>query len=201
VITWIATWAKSRPRCRALYKPTSRQYAWLSQQVPRFGGHQVRGTPYSIRVRGFGGHHTQLGGGVRCGVPGIQVRCPRNPSTVNEALSPSFCRPTQDSLPAAGPALPDGIGYPQGSDERFHICDDSPFPSFLAQGHHTQLWGWRCHYRLSLRERFPIHNVAIPGAKSRLYMSLQENSPKKRSWRTKATNCVHPVPERASTSE
>ncbi len=26
---------------------------------------------------------------------------------------------TQDSLPAAGPALPDGIGYPQGSSERF----------------------------------------------------------------------------------
>jgi hypothetical protein len=49
--------------------------------------------------------------------------------------------PTQDSLPAAGPALPDGVGYPQGSDERFHICDDSPFPSFLAQGHHTQSRG------------------------------------------------------------
>ena len=29
--------------------------------------------------------------------------------------------PTQDSFPAAGPALPDGIGYPQGSNERFHI--------------------------------------------------------------------------------
>jgi hypothetical protein len=28
---------------------------------------------------------------------------------------------TQDSLPAAGPALPDGIAYPQGSDEKFHI--------------------------------------------------------------------------------
>ena len=28
---------------------------------------------------------------------------------------------TQDSLPAAGPALPDGIGYPQGFNERFHI--------------------------------------------------------------------------------
>jgi hypothetical protein len=27
----------------------------------------------------------------------------------------------QDSLPAAGPALPDGIGYPQGFAERFHI--------------------------------------------------------------------------------
>ena len=26
---------------------------------------------------------------------------------------------TQDSLLAAGPALPDGIGYPQGSNERF----------------------------------------------------------------------------------
>jgi len=28
---------------------------------------------------------------------------------------------TQDWLPAAGPALADGIGYPQGSDERFNI--------------------------------------------------------------------------------
>ena len=27
----------------------------------------------------------------------------------------------QDSLPTAGPALPDGVGYPQGFDERFHI--------------------------------------------------------------------------------
>ena len=39
----------------------------------------------------------------------------------------------QDSLPAAGPALPDGIGYPQGSCERFHGCNDSSFPSFLAR--------------------------------------------------------------------
>jgi hypothetical protein len=28
---------------------------------------------------------------------------------------------TQDLLPAAGPALPGGIGYPQGSNKRFHI--------------------------------------------------------------------------------
>ena len=41
---------------------------------------------------------------------------------------------TQDSLPAAGPALPGGIGYPQGSDERFRAVSCSPFPSFLAQG-------------------------------------------------------------------
>jgi len=26
---------------------------------------------------------------------------------------------TQDSLPVAGSALPDGLDYPQGSDERF----------------------------------------------------------------------------------
>jgi hypothetical protein len=39
----------------------------------------------------------------------------------------------QDSLPAAGPALSGGIGYPQGSCERFHGCNDSPFPSFLAR--------------------------------------------------------------------
>jgi hypothetical protein len=54
---------------------------------------------------------------------------------------------TQDSLPAAGPALPDGIGYPQGSDKRFHIGDDPPFPSFLTQtrtcaagGHSATHW-------------------------------------------------------------
>src|SRR6516162_8586903 len=45
------------------------------------------------------------------------------------------CPPTtQDSLPAAGPALPDGIGYPQGSRERFQAMSCPPLPSFLAQG-------------------------------------------------------------------
>ncbi len=39
--------------------------------------------------------------------------------------------PTQDSLLAAGPALPGGIGYPQGSNERFPSFEAlSPFPSF-----------------------------------------------------------------------
>ena len=46
----------------------------------------------------------------------------------------------QDSLPAAGPALPGGIGYPQGSCERFHGCNDSPFPSFLARCQFDFLW-------------------------------------------------------------
>src|SRR6516162_6887235 len=37
-----------------------------------------------------------------------------------------FPATTQDSLLAVGPTLPGGIGYPQGSNERFHIR--SPFP-------------------------------------------------------------------------
>ena len=46
----------------------------------------------------------------------------------------SYPPTTQDSLPAAGQALPDGIGYPQGSNERFQVCGYPPFQSFLAQG-------------------------------------------------------------------
>jgi len=42
---------------------------------------------------------------------------------------------TQDSLPAAGHALPGGIGYPQGSDERF---PDSLHPSPFPRLHLTQ---------------------------------------------------------------
>jgi len=47
--------------------------------------------------------------------------------------SDGYPSPRKTRLPAAGPALPDGIGYPQGFSERFHICDDPPFPSFVAQ--------------------------------------------------------------------
>jgi len=41
---------------------------------------------------------------------------------------------TQDSLPTAGQALPDGLDYPQGSIERFHDVSyiDPPFPSFRS---------------------------------------------------------------------
>src|SRR3954464_11004000 len=38
---------------------------------------------------------------------------------------------TQDSLPAAGPALPDGIGYPQGSIKRFQ-AELSSFSELLG---------------------------------------------------------------------
>jgi hypothetical protein len=49
------------------------------------------------------------------------------------------------TLPAAGPALADGIGCPQGFNEGFHIGDGCRFPSFLARGRHTQLL-WRIKY-------------------------------------------------------
>jgi hypothetical protein len=58
----------------------------------------------------------------------------------------------QDSLPAAGPALPGGIGYPQGSCERFHGCNDSPFPSFLA----------RCRFIFSGKNDEPTPDFPTP---------------------------------------
>jgi hypothetical protein len=45
---------------------------------------------------------------------------------------------TQDSLPAAGQALPGGIGYPQSSNERFPRCIRyifSPFPKLSWRKH------------------------------------------------------------------
>ena len=45
----------------------------------------------------------------------------------------SYLPTTQDSLPATGPALPDGIGYPQGSlGKRFPSLGYPPFLSFLG---------------------------------------------------------------------
>ena len=46
---------------------------------------------------------------------------------------------TQDSLPAAGQALPDGIGYPQGSIERFRAFRLSSFPNFLVTSRFSYL--------------------------------------------------------------
>jgi hypothetical protein len=48
-----------------------------------------------------------------------------NHTAFDLAVYASQCRSpatTQHSLPAAGLAVPDGTGYAQGSDERFHIA-------------------------------------------------------------------------------
>ena len=62
-----------------------------------------------------------------------------NRTALGLAVYASSCalpHPTQNSLPVAGQALPDGIGYPQGCAERFqcitHILLSG---TFLAQGH------------------------------------------------------------------
>jgi hypothetical protein len=50
---------------------------------------------------------------------------------------PGYPDTTQDSLPAAGQALPGGLGYPQGSNERFRVVSyiSASFPKFnVAQG-------------------------------------------------------------------
>jgi len=44
-------------------------------------------------------------------------------------------RKTQNSLPAAGQALPDGLGYPQGCYERFLMLLILLSRAFLALGH------------------------------------------------------------------
>jgi len=48
--------------------------------------------------------------------------------------SPRYRSTTPDSLPVAGQALPDGIGYPQGSAERFqkYSYTSSSFPKLLG---------------------------------------------------------------------
>jgi len=53
---------------------------------------------------------------------------------------------TQDSLPAAGLALPGGFGYPQGSIERFqiaiHPCQSSSFPKLSWRKVHDRIGGF-----------------------------------------------------------
>src|SRR5262245_53470309 len=49
--------------------------------------------------------------------------------------SPGYPGTTQDSFPAAGPALPGGVGYPQGSDERFLRFGFLLSQAFLAHPH------------------------------------------------------------------
>ncbi len=51
------------------------------------------------------------------------------------ASSRALPHATQNSLPAAGQALPDGISYPQGCYERFLMLLILPSRAFLAQGH------------------------------------------------------------------
>jgi len=92
---------------------------------------------------------------------------------------------TQDSLPAAGPALPDGIGYPLGSNERFHICDDSPFPSFLAQGRDPQ---WHSLYG----ESATIRDIAVRPAPA--------NSGPDHRWLRLGCNCCFSQPVSAASS-
>ena len=62
---------------------------------------------------------------------------------------------TQDSLPAAGQALPDGLDYPQGSIERFHDVSymRSSFPKFNAAQGQSHFRGLRRENWDSPRER------------------------------------------------
>jgi hypothetical protein len=59
------------------------------------------------------------------------ARSPSSTTSLSTLRSRGLPRTTQDSLPTAGRALSGGIGYPQGSDERFPSCTryiSSPLP-------------------------------------------------------------------------
>jgi hypothetical protein len=68
----------------------------------------------------------------RCRFRGSIARPVHSLSTLR---SPGRPGTTQDSFPAAGPALPGGIGYPQGSDERFLRFGFLLSQAFLAHSH------------------------------------------------------------------
>jgi hypothetical protein len=72
----------------------------------------------------------------RCSFRGSITRLRHWLSTLRRPGHPDT---TQDSLPAVGQTLPDGLGFPQGSAERFRGVSyiSSSFPKFnVAQGHH-----------------------------------------------------------------
>jgi len=50
--------------------------------------------------------------------------------------------PRKTRFPAAGPALPDGIGYPQGFNERFHIVEMIPLSRASWRKFVRRIWGF-----------------------------------------------------------
>ena len=93
---------------------------------PRFLGHPLRICPAlgprpgrrakPSRHAGAAPAHSTTKAPTRSNFRGSITRLLRSLSTLRPRGRP---RPTQDSLPAAGYALPGGIGYPQGGYERF----------------------------------------------------------------------------------
>ena len=73
-----------------------------------------------------------------CSFRGSITRLRHSLSTLRSAGYPNT---TQDSLPAAGQALPDRLDYLKGPIERFQrmlsTSSHPPSPSFVAQGHST----------------------------------------------------------------
>jgi len=62
--------------------------------------------------------------------------------------------PRKTRFPAAGPALPDGIGYPQGFNERFHIVEMIPLSRASWRKFVRHFSGFRPKIRRSRRPPF-----------------------------------------------
>jgi hypothetical protein len=76
----------------------------------------------------------------RNGFRGSIARLPSSLSTLRPAGCPDR---TQDSFPAAGHALPGGISYPQGSNERFQSCFLHLIPLSQALPGATKMPSWK----------------------------------------------------------
>ena len=102
-------------------------FPWRRQGLPRSWGTPMCLCP-ALRPRQVRSHPTTRGASTRPPLKskrrllqldsfrGSITRLQHSLSTLRREGRPST---TQDSLPAAGQALPDGFGYPQGSCERF----------------------------------------------------------------------------------
>src|SRR5262249_45916483 len=120
--------------------------AWRPSGSPRFLGNPPVPMPCSSTPAG-----PDTPGPVRCAGTAPAMSTTKAPTTIHlsglngtawglavYASSGRLPGPTPNSLPGAGQALPDGIGYPQGSSERFQSCVLHLIPlsqACLAQGH------------------------------------------------------------------
>ena len=93
---------------------------------------------------------------------------------------------TQDSFSGAGQALPDGIGYPQGSDERFPSCFLHLFPlsqAFLTQCHfatvHPPPCMWRVASQAFLRRKCLCTKIFLTRHRQGKKWRVASKSPKK----------------------
>src|SRR5512142_2044730 len=129
---------------------------------PRFLGDPPRACPV-LRPRRDRGRQALAAS--RCGLPstarrrlpraGFRGSRARPARSLSPLRSPGYPGTTQDSLPAAGQALPGGAGYPQGPNERFPRHNAFPFPKLSWRTQLAFLPNWPQYWRCTPTECLP----------------------------------------------